>query len=134
QNGEKKELVDEVVVLAKKHGIATPYTSYLVVPDGTPRPQLASDQSNNWSHPSQFNVPVNQSAQPGFNFTGSSAAPRINYAPAATYENVASGHGYATRSAPMGGMPGPAPASAPVPAPMYFRQLATYDTLGGFRT
>jgi Ca-activated chloride channel family protein len=33
-NGEKKELVEEVVLLAKKYGIATPYTSYLVVPDG----------------------------------------------------------------------------------------------------
>lgn len=33
-NGEQKELVDEVVNLAKKYGIATPYTSYLVVPDG----------------------------------------------------------------------------------------------------
>jgi Ca-activated chloride channel family protein len=33
-NGEQKELVDEVVVLAKRYGIATPYTSYLVVPDG----------------------------------------------------------------------------------------------------
>ena len=33
-NGEKKELVDEVVALAKKYGITTPYTSYLVVPDG----------------------------------------------------------------------------------------------------
>src|SRR6185437_4319078 len=33
-NGEKKELVDEVVALAKKYGIATPYTSYLIVPDG----------------------------------------------------------------------------------------------------
>jgi Ca-activated chloride channel family protein len=32
-NGEKKELVDEVVVLAKRYGITTPYTSYLVVPD-----------------------------------------------------------------------------------------------------
>ena len=32
-NGEKKELVDEVVALAKKYGIATPYTSYLIVPD-----------------------------------------------------------------------------------------------------
>src|SRR5205085_6983562 len=32
-NGEKKELVDEVVTLAKKYGIATPYTSYLIVPD-----------------------------------------------------------------------------------------------------
>jgi len=33
-NGEKKELVDEVVILAKRYGIATPYTSYLVVPEG----------------------------------------------------------------------------------------------------
>lgn len=33
-NGEQKELVGEVVALAKKYGIATPYTSYLVVPDG----------------------------------------------------------------------------------------------------
>lgn len=33
-NGEKKELVDEVTTLAKNYGIATPYTSYLVVPDG----------------------------------------------------------------------------------------------------
>jgi Ca-activated chloride channel family protein len=33
-NGEQKELVDEVTALAKKYGIATPYTSYLVVPDG----------------------------------------------------------------------------------------------------
>ncbi len=46
-NGEKKELIDEVVLLAKRYGIATPYTSYLVVPDGpmpivppTPRPEF----------------------------------------------------------------------------------------------
>jgi Ca-activated chloride channel family protein len=32
-NGEKKELVDEVTSLAKKYGIATPYTSWLIVPD-----------------------------------------------------------------------------------------------------
>jgi Ca-activated chloride channel family protein len=32
-NGEKPELVTEVVALAKKYGITTPYTSYLVVPD-----------------------------------------------------------------------------------------------------
>ena len=44
-NGEKKELIEEVVALAKRYGIATPYTSHLVVPDGampvvplTPRP------------------------------------------------------------------------------------------------
>ncbi len=33
-NGEKRELVDEVTSLAKKYGITTPYTSYLIVPDG----------------------------------------------------------------------------------------------------
>jgi Ca-activated chloride channel family protein len=33
-NGEKKELVDEVTALAKRYGITTPYTSYLIVPDG----------------------------------------------------------------------------------------------------
>src|SRR5206468_1949497 len=33
-NGETKELLDEVTALAKKYGIATPYTSYLIVPDG----------------------------------------------------------------------------------------------------
>jgi Ca-activated chloride channel family protein len=32
-NGEQTELVNEVKALAKKYGIATPYTSYLVVPD-----------------------------------------------------------------------------------------------------
>lgn len=48
-NGEKKELVDEVVALAKKYGITTPYTSYLIVPDGVmpvangqPRPAPAA--------------------------------------------------------------------------------------------
>jgi len=34
--GEKREIVDEVTMLAKRYGIATPYTSYLVVPDETP--------------------------------------------------------------------------------------------------
>jgi Ca-activated chloride channel family protein len=33
-NGEKKELVDEVVALAKRYGITTPFTSWLIVPDG----------------------------------------------------------------------------------------------------
>ncbi len=32
-NGDKKELVDETVALAKKYGITTPYTSWLIVPD-----------------------------------------------------------------------------------------------------
>src|SRR5262249_54282820 len=45
-NGQQQELVDEVTRLAKKHGITTPYTSYLVVPDSvapvasTPPPVL----------------------------------------------------------------------------------------------
>jgi Ca-activated chloride channel family protein len=32
-NGENKELVDEVTLLAKKYGIITPYTSYLILED-----------------------------------------------------------------------------------------------------
>lgn len=42
--GEKKELVDEVTLLAKKYGIATPYTSYLVIPDDVPVPQFHRDR------------------------------------------------------------------------------------------
>ncbi len=37
-NGEKSELVDEVTKIAKKYGITTPYTSYLIVPDHTSYP------------------------------------------------------------------------------------------------
>ncbi len=32
-NGEKKELVDDIVYLAKRYGITTPYTSFLIVPE-----------------------------------------------------------------------------------------------------
>ena len=34
-NGQKNELVDEVVLLAKRYGITTPYTSYLIMPDAS---------------------------------------------------------------------------------------------------
>ena len=34
-NGEQTELVDEVVLLAKRYGITTPYTSYLIMPDAS---------------------------------------------------------------------------------------------------
>ncbi len=44
-NGTSKELVDEVTLLAKKYGIATPYTSYLIVPD-TATPVAAPGRSN----------------------------------------------------------------------------------------
>jgi Ca-activated chloride channel homolog len=37
-NGESKEALEEVIMLAKRYGITTPYTSYLLVPDGTPPP------------------------------------------------------------------------------------------------
>ena len=33
-NGEKKELVEETKLLAKKYGIVTPYTSYLIMSEG----------------------------------------------------------------------------------------------------
>jgi Ca-activated chloride channel family protein len=56
-NGEKKELKDEVIAIARRHGIATPYTSYLIVPDAavpvtgtrlpaTPVKQPPSDRPN----------------------------------------------------------------------------------------
>lgn len=35
-SGENRELIDEVVKLSKKFGIATPYTSYLIIPDQMP--------------------------------------------------------------------------------------------------
>jgi Ca-activated chloride channel family protein len=43
-NGEKKELIEEVTKLAKKHGITTPYTSFLIVPDA-PLPVAARTAS-----------------------------------------------------------------------------------------
>jgi Ca-activated chloride channel homolog len=36
-HGESQELVREVIAMAKRYGIATPYTSYLLVPDGLNR-------------------------------------------------------------------------------------------------
>ena len=42
-NGENSELKQEVIRLAKKHGITTPYTSYLVAPDATPAPVAETD-------------------------------------------------------------------------------------------
>jgi Ca-activated chloride channel family protein len=68
-NGEKKELVDEVMTLAKKYGIATPYTSWLVVPDGavpvvTGRP-VKTPPAPPGVHPvPQALAPVRDGAQP----------------------------------------------------------------------
>jgi Ca-activated chloride channel family protein len=60
--GTNKELVDEVVRLAKKHGITTPYTSYLVAPDqATPVAQQPSRVV-----PPQVVTP--QNGTPAYNF------------------------------------------------------------------
>jgi Ca-activated chloride channel homolog len=54
-NGEQKELVGEVIALAKRYGIATPYTSFLVVPDG-PVPIVRPTISG--PRPPHFPMPV----------------------------------------------------------------------------
>jgi Ca-activated chloride channel homolog len=54
-NGEKKELVEETIALAKKYGVATPYTSYLIVPDG-PVP-VARGASPSGKPDVRFNIP-----------------------------------------------------------------------------
>lgn len=56
-NGEKKELVDEVVTLAKRYGITTPYTSYLVVPD-SPIPIVRPPRPVPFPRPGPGPVPV----------------------------------------------------------------------------
>jgi Ca-activated chloride channel family protein len=50
-NGSKQELVDEVVTLAKRYGITTPYTSYLVVPDGAPQQRAAGGAGGGFGGP-----------------------------------------------------------------------------------
>jgi Ca-activated chloride channel homolog len=54
-NGDNKELREEVIALAKKYGITTPYTSYLVAPDGSPKITIAPNFYNN--HGYQLNMP-----------------------------------------------------------------------------
>jgi Ca-activated chloride channel family protein len=71
-NGEKKELVEETVALAKKYGIATPYTSYLIVPDapvpvvnaGPGRPPVAFNLRGGAAVPAGLASPDPQSATP----------------------------------------------------------------------
>ena len=52
-NGEDKELVDEITQLARKHGIVTPYTSYLIMED-----EQFRIISNNLSHDFQTLPPA----------------------------------------------------------------------------
>ena len=103
-NGEKGELVDEVTKLAKKYGITTPYTSYLVVPDhvsypihrpvpGYPTPKLpvpfgllpssGGDENRkvlefareNQSRPGQLAEGRATAAEKAFEFAGIAGAP-----------------------------------------------------------
>jgi Ca-activated chloride channel family protein len=88
-NGEKKELVDEVVTLAKRYGITTPYTSYLLVPDG-PLPPVAARGANPPGDPSATKgTPGPQAFQPGFGLGGAGGAP----AGSTTSGNAAGGFG-----------------------------------------
>jgi Ca-activated chloride channel family protein len=82
-NGEKKELVDEVVALAKKHGIATPYTSYLVVPDNVTRPPVANVPADAY----QLSAPSGATASPNFMIQFRGAARDVS-SPAATPLNT----------------------------------------------
>jgi Ca-activated chloride channel family protein len=73
-NGEKKELIDEVVALAKRYGIATPYTSHLVVPDAqmpvVRAPGDAKTDPKDGSSPLPLSAPV-----AGGGFGGASGVP-----------------------------------------------------------
>ena len=134
-NGEKKELKDEVIALAKKHGITTPYTSYLVVPEpnapvanNQPLPPLPVDNSIQQLYLTPRTM-LPQTQGGGTTTNNSTATPRINYAPAIVAPSMQwatplastppagdyyRSHGYAvTPSAPMAAAPmsGPAPTS-----------------------
>ncbi len=57
-NGESRELKEEIVKLATKFGVATPYTSWLVVPDESGfANQQTIPHSNSMGHPGSFNQP-----------------------------------------------------------------------------
>jgi Ca-activated chloride channel family protein len=78
-NGEKKELVDEVVLLAKRYGIATPYTSYLIVPDA-PLPVAAGGlkkgKGGKDGKPDvSFKLIEDQPVPPALQTSGASSAP-----------------------------------------------------------
>jgi Ca-activated chloride channel family protein len=99
-NGQQKELVDEVVKLAKKFGITTPYSSYLVVPDtvasnipapsGPPpgltlgQPALGSYQNHGYTIVPQstgLGGATNMNTTTITNSTAPASPGRINYAP-----------------------------------------------------
>jgi Ca-activated chloride channel family protein len=114
-NGEKKELVDEVVALAKKYGITTPYTSYLIVPDG-PLPVAGGGPGGPAVH---FLVPGmggRGAGVGGGGFGGWNGANGAMPAPAGL-----------ARPAPTGGPGGVPPASAPKPVSEFAKEVQGKD-------
>jgi Ca-activated chloride channel family protein len=60
--GESKEVLEEIIMLAKRYGITTPYTSYLLVPDG-PLP-VVRRKGGEPIDPAK--APIPQALAPGF--------------------------------------------------------------------
>src|SRR5262249_17657167 len=145
-HGEKKELIDEVVRLAKKNGITTPYTSYLVVPDnvapaapvvnGTPITPVGDPNPN---------PPVDRvfrSIQLGgttINSAPSSPAPSINYAPPLSAPQTTTGQNsvgtpyyhaapQAAAAVAPSGATYAAPSAAPAPLPTGGTAGVTFET------
>jgi len=95
-NGEKKELVDEVVFLAKRYGITTPYTSYLIVPDAAvPIVRRAVDGKPDVRFFPGAPAPVPPALQaPGAK--GAAARPVADFIKSTTTAGTSSGSGGAT--------------------------------------
>jgi Ca-activated chloride channel family protein len=75
-HGEQKELVSEVVALAKKYGITTPYTSYLIVPDGPMPVARGGFGGGAGGLPNvSFGLPVPRTPPPSLVSGGPAAAP-----------------------------------------------------------
>lgn len=108
-NGEKKELVDEVVSLAKKYGIATPYTSYLVVPDG-PLPVVPPTRPPGFPTPRPVPLPGPIAAGFGGGL-GGFAPPALQTAADGRAKKVED----FAKSIPAATAPGGAPAGTPKP-------------------
>lgn len=70
-NGDNREVVDEIVALSKKYGIISNYTSYLVTEPGRPVPTpMASPVGSPWKNrPSRVAMPMPSSGPSGFSGT-----------------------------------------------------------------
>jgi Ca-activated chloride channel homolog len=143
--GTNKELVDEVVRLARKHGITTPYTSYLVAPDQAPNvaqqpvPTYQFSQglmngqgTDHWRSHGHHVQPVYGNATPAArpmsasanmtiinNSTGASGAAggpqRIQFAPVAVSPQTGYAVPSGSTSMPMAAQPAYPAAQAPAP-------------------